>query len=73
MREVHPKSGGAYGSPRVTAELRETGLRVNEKRVARVLRTFAITGIRLRRCMHHCPRIGGLAGPGPVPAGLHGR
>ncbi|MCL7430534.1 IS3 family transposase [Streptomyces sp. YS415] len=49
IREVHAESGGAYGSPRVTAELRETGLSVNEKRVARVMRTFSITGIRLRR------------------------
>jgi transposase InsO family protein len=49
IREVHAESGGAYGSPRVTAELKETGLHVNEKRVARVMRTFAITGIRLRR------------------------
>ncbi|MFI2511528.1 IS3 family transposase [Streptomyces sp. NPDC018972] len=49
IREVHGESGGAYGSPRVTAELRETGLRVNGKRVARVMRAFSITGIRLRR------------------------
>ncbi|MFF1834917.1 IS3 family transposase [Streptomyces sp. NPDC058231] len=49
IREVHGDSNGAYGSPRVTAELREKGLRVNEKRVARVMRTFSITGIRLRR------------------------
>ncbi|MFF9757343.1 IS3 family transposase [Streptomyces sp. NPDC014344] len=49
IRKVHGESGGAHGSPRVTAELRETGLRVNEKRVARVMRTFSITGIRLRR------------------------
>nr|WP_261991872.1 IS3 family transposase [Streptomyces sp. or43] len=49
IRVVHAESGGAYGSPRVTAELRETGLRVNEKRVARVMRTFSITGVRLRR------------------------
>ncbi|MGW5211120.1 IS3 family transposase [Streptomyces sp. NPDC004051] len=49
IRRVHAESGGAYGSPRVTAELRETGLRVNEKRVARVMRTFSIAGIRLRR------------------------
>lgn len=49
IREVHADSGGAYGSPRVTAELKETGLHVNEKRVARVMRTFSITGIRLRR------------------------
>ncbi|MFI5877688.1 IS3 family transposase [Streptomyces sp. NPDC051445] len=49
IRKVHGESGGAYGSPRVTAELREKGRRVNEKRVARIMRTFSITGIRLRR------------------------
>nr|WP_258049744.1 IS3 family transposase [Streptomyces finlayi] len=49
IRRVHGESGGAYGSPRVTAELREKGHRVNEKRVARIMRTFSITGIRLRR------------------------
>ncbi|MFD5659234.1 IS3 family transposase [Streptomyces hirsutus] len=49
IREVHGESGGAYGSPRVTAEPRAKGLRVNEKRVAGVMRRFSITGIRLRR------------------------
>ncbi|MFG2526037.1 IS3 family transposase [Streptomyces sp. NPDC048527] len=49
IREVHGESGGAYGSPRVTAELHEKGRRVNEKRIARIMRTFSITGIRLRR------------------------
>ncbi|MET8170244.1 IS3 family transposase [Streptomyces sp. NPDC005329] len=49
IREVHGESGGAYGSPRITAELREKGRRVNEKRAARIMRTFSITGIRLRR------------------------
>ncbi|WRZ44956.1 transposase [Streptomyces sp. NBC_00151] len=49
MREVHGESGSAYGSPRVTAELKEKGLAVNEKCVARVMRAFSITGIRLRR------------------------
>ena len=49
IRKVHDESGGAYGSPRVSAELRAKGLRVNEKRVARVMRKFSITGIRLRR------------------------
>lgn len=49
IRQVHGESGGAYGSPRVTAELREKGRRVNEKRVARIMRTYSITGIRLRR------------------------
>jgi len=49
IRRIHTDSGGAYGSPRVTAELRETGVRVNHKRVARVMRTHHIVGIRLRR------------------------
>jgi transposase InsO family protein len=49
IREVHGESGGAYGSPRVTAELRDKGHVVNEKRVARIMRTYSITGIRLRR------------------------
>ncbi|GLW75507.1 transposase [Kitasatospora phosalacinea] len=49
IRRIHADSGGAYGSPRVTAELRETGTRVNHKRVARVMRAHAITGVRLRR------------------------
>ena len=49
IREVRRESGGAYGSPRVTAELHAKGLRINEKRVARIMRTFSITGIRLRR------------------------
>ncbi|MFJ4807006.1 DDE-type integrase/transposase/recombinase, partial [Streptomyces murinus] len=33
----------------MTAELREKGRQVNEKRGARIMRTFSITGIRLRR------------------------
>lgn len=49
IRAVHGEADGAYGSPRVTAELREAGMVVNEKRVARVMRKFAITGIRLRK------------------------
>nr|WP_157597140.1 IS3 family transposase [Streptacidiphilus rugosus] len=49
IRRIHADSGGAYGSPRVTAELRGNGERVNHKRVARVMRTHGIAGIRLRR------------------------
>ncbi len=49
IRRIHAGSGGAYGSPRVTAELRESGTLVNHKRVARVMRTYSIAGIRLRR------------------------
>jgi transposase InsO family protein len=49
IRAVHAEAGGAYGSPRVTAELREAGTVVNEKKVARVMRKYAIAGIRLRK------------------------
>jgi len=49
IRVVHAGSDSAYGSPRVTAELREAGMAVNEKKVARVMRKFQIAGIRLRR------------------------
>ncbi len=49
IRAVHTESAGAYGAPRVTAELREAGEPVNHKRVARVMRKFGITGLRLHR------------------------
>jgi transposase InsO family protein len=49
IQRVHTDSDGAYGAPRVTAELREDGLAVNEKRIARVMRKFGIVGTHLRR------------------------
>ena len=49
IRAVHRASQGTYGAPRITAELREAGELVNHKRVARVMRTFGIMGLRLRR------------------------
>ncbi|XIG72329.1 hypothetical protein C1N81_44790 (plasmid) [Streptomyces sp. SGAir0957] len=50
LRAVHRESDGAYGVPRITAELRETsGEAVNHKRVARIMRESGIEGVRLRR------------------------
>jgi transposase InsO family protein len=49
IRAVHADSDGAYGSPRVTAQLRADGRTVNVKRVARVMRKSSIAGIRLRK------------------------
>ena len=46
---MHADSHGTYGAPRITAELRQAGEQVNHKRVARVMRKFAIAGLRLRR------------------------
>ncbi|MET8276490.1 IS3 family transposase [Streptomyces sp. NPDC079189] len=49
IRAVHHESDGTYGVPRVTAELRATGERVNHKRIARVMRSICLAGVRLRR------------------------
>ena len=49
IRAVHTAHDGTYGAPRITAELREPGLAVNRKRVARVMRSFGVQGLRLRR------------------------
>ncbi|WP_367141119.1 IS3 family transposase [Streptomyces sp. STD57] len=49
IRAVHRESDGTYGVPRITAELREDGEHVNHKRVARVMRTIGLAGVRLRR------------------------
>jgi transposase InsO family protein len=49
IRKVHAGSGATYGSPRVHAELRDQGHRVNRKRVERVMREYRIVGRHLRR------------------------
>ncbi|MDC2952391.1 IS3 family transposase [Streptomyces heilongjiangensis] len=49
IRAVHAEWDGTYGRPRITAELREAGERVNHKRVGRVMRKFGIAGLRLRK------------------------
>lgn len=49
VREIHDDSDGTYGSPRVTAELRDAGLDVNRKRVERVMREQGIVGVHLHK------------------------
>ncbi|ELS50585.1 putative transposase [Streptomyces viridochromogenes Tue57] len=46
---MHAEWDGTYGRPRLTAELRDGGERVNHKRVGRVMRKFGIAGLRLRQ------------------------
>lgn len=46
---AHTKSGKRYGSPRVHRALRAKGIRVGEKRVARLMRDGKIVGVRKRR------------------------
>ena len=49
IRGIHAGSGGAYGSPRVAAELRRRGRRVNHKRVERLMANWGIAGVHARR------------------------
>ncbi|MEV6841527.1 IS3 family transposase [Streptomyces sp. NPDC051133] len=49
IAEIHTESDGTYGAPRVTAELRDDGARVNHKRVVRVMRAWGIVGLHLRK------------------------
>lgn len=49
IQAVHRESDGTYGVPRITAELRHDGERINHKRIARVMRSIGLAGVRLRR------------------------
>jgi transposase InsO family protein len=52
IRRIQAEHGG-YEAPRIAAELRRRGLRINRKRVERVMRERGLTGItrRLRRSL----------------------
>src|SRR3954470_21528299 len=49
IKVVHAASKGRYGSPRVHAMLRRQGIRVGEKRVARLMRQAGLEGAFRRR------------------------
>ena len=50
IQEIHRMSRGTYGSPRVWAELRlGAGMRVNRKRVERLMRLHGLEGVYRRR------------------------
>jgi putative transposase len=44
VHEIHERSRGTYGSPRVHAELRSIGIRCSRKRVARLMRREGLKG-----------------------------
>jgi putative transposase len=50
IRRIHRDSGGAYGAPRVHAELQiACGVSVGRKRIARLLRAEGLVGVHRRR------------------------
>ncbi len=48
ITQAHKDSGGTYGSPRITAELRDQGEVVSAKTVAKVMAGIGIEGISPR-------------------------
>ena len=49
IKAIHRRHKGRYGSPRITAELRDQGLLVNRKRVANIMREHGIVGLPKRK------------------------
>lgn len=47
--DIHQRSRGTYGAPRIHAELAEDGKRVARKRVARLMRELGLVGVCRRR------------------------
>ena len=49
IRQIHAATSGRYGSPRVHAMLRRDGIRIGEKRVARLMALAGLQGAHRRR------------------------
>jgi putative transposase len=49
IREIHQRSKGTYGAPRIHAELADTGVHVGRKRVARLMRVEGLWGVSRRK------------------------
>ena len=49
VREIHRRSRGTYGAPRIHAELVESGVRVGRKRTARLMREAGLAGVSRRK------------------------
>jgi putative transposase len=49
IRRFHGRSRGTYGSPRIHRDLRDAGIRVGRKRVARLLKQAGLQGVSRRK------------------------
>ena len=49
IRHYHARSRGAYGAPNIHADLRDEGIRVGKKRVARLMRREGLRGVCRRK------------------------
>jgi len=49
VRKIHAQSRGTYGAPRVHAALRDEGVRLGKKRVARLMIADGLRGVSRRK------------------------
>jgi len=49
IRAIHARSDGTYGAPRIHAEMKDEGIDIARKRVARLMRAVGIEGVSRRR------------------------
>jgi putative transposase len=49
IRQIHQRTRGVYGAPRVHAQLRHEGVRVSRKRVERLMREAGLSGLIKKR------------------------
>lgn len=49
IRHYHRICGGSYGAPRILEDLQEEGIRVGQKRVARLMRAAGLQGVSRRK------------------------
>lgn len=49
IQVVHRESRGTYGAPRIHADLAAQGVRVGQKRIARLMRTVGLQGVSRRK------------------------
>jgi putative transposase len=61
--EIHAVAHGTYGAPRIHAELRDDGMRVGRKRVARLMTAAGIAGVSRRKFVATTQRDGSRPAP----------
>ena len=49
IRAIHERSRGTYGERRISAELRDLGVHIGRKRVARLMRALGLAGVSRRK------------------------
>ena len=49
ISNIHHRSRGTYGAPRIHAELASDGIRIGRKRVARLMREMSLAGVSRRK------------------------